>query len=271
MKCIICNSETSFYFNKKWELPFKKFLEEADFYKCPKCGFTFSKTVFDMDSTTWQTLNFNFHSYIEDLANPKQGNQPPYLEQALMLKLLIKNQIIDSKSIIDYGGGMGSMSKVLKKYFEVELPIYDPYIQSAESNGIIYLEKENIGKKKVVFNSALFEHITKRDDIEQINRNVADDGVLIIHTVICERIPKDPNWFYIVPPVHSALHTNKSMSILMKQFGYISSLYCPSSKCWVLFKKEPAELSKKIALINKELQKDYLYYKKRFVDYWKGF
>jgi hypothetical protein len=93
-------------------------------------------------------------------------------------------------------------------------------------------------------------------------------SVLIIHTVICGNIPMDSNWFYIDPPVHAAFHTNKSMSILMEQWGYKASVYCLSAKSWVLF-KEPKGVKEKVCNINKELQTQYLVYKDGFVDYWK--
>ena len=43
----------------------------------------------------------------------------------------------------------------------------------------------------------MFEHITKREHLEHINSLVKDDGVLIIHTLVRENIPKDPFWFYV--------------------------------------------------------------------------
>ena len=61
------------------------------------------------------------------------------------------------------------------------------------------------------------------------------------------------------------------MNILMEQWNYESSLYCPSSKCWVLFKKEPENIKLIIDNINLELQTTYLFYKKGFMDFWKGF
>lgn len=271
MNCIICNNETNFYFLKQWELPFKEFLKEAEYYRCTNCGFTFSKTLFEMDVNEWVELNTKFHHLIETPGRKRQGNQPPYLEQAAMLKLLIENQIIEKESMIDFGGGMGTLAKIIQRYFDFSLPVYDPYVHDKENNDVVYIKNEDLIKKKVVFNSALFEHITKREDIELIDSLVDDDGVLIVHTVVCENIPKDPNWFYIVPPVHSALHTNKSMNILMEQLGYISSIYCPTAKCWVLFRKEPNELLRKVESINRELQKDFFIYKNGFVDYWKGF
>ena len=94
---------------------------------------------------------------------------------------------------------------------------------------------------------------------------------MILHTVVCENIPHDQDWFYFQPPVHCAFHTNKSMDILMKQWGFNSSIYCIIGKIWILFKKEPENLVDKINSINKEFQKEIIFYKKGFVDYWKGF
>ena len=92
---------------------------------------------------------------------------------------------------------------------------------------------------------------------------------MIINTVICENIPQNENWFYMDPPVHCAFHTNKSMSILMLQWNYEASIYCPSAKSWVLIKKAKSNIKEKIESINKELQTEYFIYKKGFVDYWK--
>jgi 2-polyprenyl-3-methyl-5-hydroxy-6-metoxy-1,4-benzoquinol methylase len=180
----------------------------------------------------------------------------------------MKNEIIDSFDILDFAGGYGTSSKLLRNYFNINMDVYDPYVQT---NDINYIAVNAARKYHVVFNSAMFEHITKRDDLEKLNSIVAEDGCLILHTVICERIPNDPDWFYLEPPVHCSFHTNKSMEILMRQWGYTCSIYCPTSKCWILFKKESQTLYEKINAINIELQKNYLFYKKGFVDYWKGF
>ena len=61
------------------------------------------------------------------------------------------------------------------------------------------------------------------------------------------------------------------MNILMDQWGYISSIYSPAAKIWILFKKEPEELLKKITELNSIFQKEIFFYKEGFVDYWKGF
>lgn len=277
MKCLICKAEAEFFFSKRYnEEPFKSFMEEigeVQYYKCPNCGFTMSKTHYEMDTQQWEKLNLDYHTYSEKKKSKSQKrgelNPPPYLDQAVLLKTLSTNNIIDTESILDFAGGHGTLSKIVDKYFNISLPIYDPYMN--EENGRTYISKEDLKVYKSVINSALFEHITSREDLEEINQLVDQNGCMIIHSVIAENIPNDVNWFYIKIPVHCTFHTNRSMEILMEQWGYKCSLYCPISKCWILFKLKPENIKEKIEAINKEFQAEYLIYKDGFVDFWKGF
>jgi len=205
---------------------------EVVYDKCKNCGFVLSKTHQELDEDKWKKLNDQFHHYVENPVNEKKGNQPPYAEQAMMLILLHKNGLINIDSILDYAAGYGTLSEILNKYHGVNLPIFDPYVKASDS--IKYVEKSNLKTYKAVINSAMFEHVLQREDLDKANRVVDSDGCLIIHTVVCENVPKDPNWFYLRPPVYTAFHTNKSMQILMNQWEFQSSIYCPKSKCWVL-------------------------------------
>jgi hypothetical protein len=270
MDCIICNNKSNYFITKEFEGVYKGMIVFSEYYKCPNCGFTFSPTIFKLNTNDFIKLNLAFHKYIEDPLTTNISNQPPYIEQALMLNILEKNSLIDLESYLDYAGGYGTLKKIMEKYFNWHpLLIYDPYMQDLDNNE--YISKEKLRQYNTVFNSAIFEHITCRETLEEINSCVTDKGVLIIHTVVCENIPNDSNWFYI-NPVHSAFHTNKSMEILMKQWQYKWSIYCPSSKCWILFKSEYNNEGEIIDRINQEFQTKYFYYKtKGFVDYWKGF
>jgi hypothetical protein len=224
-----------------------------------------------MSSSKFEKLNKEVHELFENSVLPEAytGRQPPYIEQALMFNILIKNGFINETSMIDYAGGKGTLSTVLKKYFGVKLFVYEPYVRSDKD---IYVETENLKQQyELVFNSAFMEHIRFREDLEKMNRLVAEQGCFMFHTVVCENIPKDPNWFYIEAPVHCAFHTNKSMEILMKQWGYNYSIYSPIAKCWLLLKHEMKNMDEKINLINSEFQERYFYYKRGFIDYWKGF
>jgi hypothetical protein len=274
MKCIICKGDSDYYFTKDFnssELNTDRLfmLGKVEYFRCTDCGFVFSRTHAEMDESIWEKLNKDFHTYGEKPNNLKEHNPPPYLEQAIFLKILQENLII-SNNILDWGGGYGTLAKILMKYFNIHIKVYDKYMQAAEPNGVDYVLSGTLTEQSygTVFSSAVFEHVTKREYLEEINNCVSKDGCLIIHTVVCEQIPKDPKWFYL-GAVHCAFHTNKSMDLLMKQWGYKSSIYCPLAKSWVLFKKVDSSLEKLTREINKEVQTQYLYYKKGFMDYWK--
>lgn len=271
MKCIICNAPSFYFFSKTYtEQPFATFMRDigtVDYEKCGNCGFVFSTTHREIDKAKWEQLNRNFHEYVENPLNEKKGNQPPYAEQALMIQLLSQNEILDSSSIIDFGAGYGTLSALLVRYFGIKLPSFDPYLQLAGPGR--HVSQGDLGTYKTVINSAVFEHVLSRDDLDAVNDLVDAGGSLVVHTVIRENIPKDPDWFYLRPPVHTAFHTNSSMRILMAQWGYRSSIYCPQSKCWVLMKDPPAAVNATIDELNKELQSDWFFYKDGFVDYWK--
>ena len=273
MQCIICNSKSSYYFSKTYtEKPIDEFMKDIgpiQYYKCENCGFVLSKTHLEMGEEKWNELNLAFHHYMENPEFEKSVNQPPYAEQAMMLTILGKNGVIDTGDVLDYAAGYGTLSKILSKYNGIEINIFDQYVQ-ADGAGR-YVNEADLRKYKTVVNSAMFEHVLRREDLDRVNSMVDIDGCMIIHSVVCERVPDDPDWFYLNPPVHTAFHTNKSMGILMEQWGYKSSLYCPQAKCWVLLKEEDHQIEQSIDAINKELQTRWFYWKSGFVDYWKGF
>lgn len=273
MKCLICHSPSRFYFSKTYTKHFSELMAdigEVQYWKCENCGFVLSKTHAELSKKAWQKLNNDFHHHIENLSNSKIINQPPYAEQAMMLAMLSGNGVIGTATMLDYAGGYGTLGKLLKKYHGIDLPIHDPFVTASDSKN--YVQKENLTTYQTVVNSAMFEHVLTRADLDQVNQLVDDGGALVLHTVICENIPQDPDWFYLVPPVHTAFHTNKSMGILMQQWGYASSIYCPPSKCWVLLKNKNAEqIRHQCDSLNLELQSEWFHFKVGFVDYWKGF
>lgn len=275
MKCIICDSRTEYYFTKIYtEQPYAKFMVEigpVDYHKCIYCGFTFSKTHRVLEDNKWQQLNYQFHHYFEDTPiENRLANPPPYAEQAFMLSVLGKNAIIDTADMLDYAGGHGTLSKILYKYFHIKLTVFEPYVIPSDVSPNTYIPVSELKKYNTVINSAMFEHVRTREDLDKLNNLVKENGTLIIHTVVPEVIPKDPNWFYLTVPVHTAFHTNKSMELLMKQWGYISSIYSPKSKCWILLRTNDIErLKMKINEINRELQYHWFFVKIGFMDYWK--
>ena len=69
-----------------------------------------------MSEKEWNNLNDVFHSkshFRDD--NPYNRNQR-YFNQALMLHLMNKHGLIDDHHWLDWGCGVGQLSRLLKKY-----------------------------------------------------------------------------------------------------------------------------------------------------------
>jgi hypothetical protein len=226
--------------------------------RCPHCGFVVNQYVVEMEQREWERLNATFHRQLE--RGGSIINQPPYAEQAMMIKFLGANGVINTLNMIDYAAGFGTLSRIMHKYYWMELQAYD-----------LYLNSEVLPTcRDLVVNSAMFEHVRSRKDLDDVNACVSSDGALLIHTVVVENVPTDPNWFYFIPPVHCAFHTNKSMAILMEQWGYKSSIYSPKAKSWLLLKGEASQYARDVSQLNKELKTEWFILKDNFVDYWKG-
>lgn len=159
----------------------------VNYHRCKNCGFVISKTHSELNSTQW-ARNERFHHFHETTSE-KLINQPPYAEQALMLFLLSRCGILDLEKAIDFAAGYGTLSRLLQKYFQVNLPIYDLYVRNG--NDARYIVEPDWNSYKTVINSAMFEHVLNREDLDRVDRLVATDGCLVIHTVVCENIPED--------------------------------------------------------------------------------
>lgn len=274
--CLICGTATADDFSKVYAphpgSPFDGPLH-VHYCRCPACGFVLSRTHRAMDTETWARLNHSWHHFYETHLDCKVSNAPPYAEQALALQMLARHGLVDLDDSLDYAAGYGTLSGVLERYFDRRLRTFDRYVHdpAAQPHGV---DEASLGRYALVVNSAMFEHVRDRAALDEVDALVADHGVLMLHTVVCERVPRDPNWFYLAPVVHTAFHTNRSMTLLMQQWGYAASIYSPAAKCWWLFKQgAPAlsRLSDVVAQINTSLRVPFFHYRAGFVDYWKGF
>ena len=273
--CLICATLTAYDFSKVYPTyPGSPFVEPltVDYYRCPNCGFVLSGTHRRMSTETWSALNKSWHHHYENHLEDKVSNAPPYAEQALALQMLARNGVVDLDDALDYAAGYGTLSRFLARYFDRRLRIFDRYVHDPLATREV--DEGSLGRYGLVINSAMFEHVLDRAALDEVDGLVSDTGVLMLHTVICERIPRDPNWFYLAPVVHTAFHTNRSMTLLMAQWGYAASIYSPLAKSWWIFKNGSpvlGHLEATVERINTELRMKYFHYQAGFVDYWKGF
>lgn len=179
---------------------------------------------------------------------------------------MVKHGLLNVGRWLDWGSGIGAASLLLKNYFDLELLTYDKfYTPLVNSISIDELKPRTFD---LVVNTAVFEHVRNRDTLDEIESYVGDTGCFAVHTLIPETVPKDPEWMYLLP-VHCAFHTNKSMGILMNDWGYKCSVYNEKSKMWVLFRDKANVIRPKVDELNKSLGWDYLHFKEGFMDYWK--
>jgi hypothetical protein len=240
-------------------------LEDVDYVRCRSCGFTASETHFRMSLPEWQRLNLAFHddnNIRED--NPWNRNQR-YFNQSVMLHLLARNGIVPSGKLLDWGSGTGSLSRQLHEHFGLRLDNFDRYVEPV-LNPLRESELVERGYS-LVTNTAVFEHVRDRATLDNIESYVTASGCLGVHTLVRGEIPADPSWMYLLP-VHCAFHTNRSMEMLMRQWGYGCSVYNEHAKMWIMFKRPPQHVTDEVARLNELLGYEYLHFKVGFMDYW---
>jgi hypothetical protein len=267
-----------FYFSKnlikdyQLELDFVKIggLDNVRYVKCEHCGFVLSETHAKLSTEEYEYLNQYFHSrYQGSDGNP---DDPRWKEritsQSALIADMVELGLLDKNGHrLDYACGDGSLSEELHESFGIELLCYDKYMHSGN---IRYLTDDELKKNNfdLVITTSVFEHLLKREYFDEINSLVSKNGVMGLHTMVRETIPRDPTWFYLLP-VHCAFHTNKSMSILFNQWKYQCSIYNVEARIWFWFKSDPDKVESIIQNANKRTGKPLYIFKRGFVDYWK--
>lgn len=266
MQCLICKNQMYFFFKKKFD---SYGLNDVEYWQCQGCGFALSKTHRELTSKKWEQLNYSYHS-----AHQGKGtcsDDPKWIDrlhtQATVLSDLVQIGLIHNSSTwLDFACGDGKLSNILKERYNLDLLKYDHYMGKYQD----YLKDDALVKRSFgfVINTSVFEHFTKREDFNRVESLVSEYGVLGIHTMVCEDVPRNPLWFYLLP-VHSAFHTNKSMSILFRQWNYTASIYNTDAQLWLWFKTDPDRVESIINKANLRPDAPTYVFKRDFVDYWK--
>ena len=263
--CIVCESLIIPFFEEdfggQWSLG------KVEYWKCSHCGLTVAKTLCEMPQQEWETLNNSYHTSLFKLTSDSldsrwswraRGIQLLHI-QAQAIDLLFQQGLLPKRlSWIDYGCGDGLLADDL---VQRQLPVrkFDPYIQG--EGFLTEVELEQL--YSVVITTGVFEHVRTREGLDKIVQLVAEDGVLAFHTFVCEAIPKDPNWFYLLPG-HCILFTNDSMQKLFEQWGFVASLYHVPSRMWFWFRGNINTVRRFM-----ESRPEGFYMRNAFVDYWK--
>ena len=275
MRCFICkDAQMQPYFKKTYDSSKGPF----EFVICPKCGMVIDKTVYEMDASEWAEINdenMEFQGEMDSqnsLWNRRLGRIKP---QAKFLAELFYNKLFEAgiKSV-DYGCGDGLLSDMVGEiYSELTgnkekadlIGKYERFLDTKDEHYYLDSDMKN-GSFDLVVSAAVLEHMIGMDDVDRLFGLVSPTGTAIIHTLICEEVPRDPEWFYIWKPFHSTIWSNKAMSIIFKQYGFLGCAYHVQSKMWLFFKD--SEKYVKAKSIAGKVDGEWVF-SENFVDYWK--
>jgi 2-polyprenyl-3-methyl-5-hydroxy-6-metoxy-1,4-benzoquinol methylase len=230
----------------------------------------------------WEALNDKYHSSLFTITtktsqakndNPEEDVRKSMRMRGLnRLKLqadiiaLLAGRGLLSRSLpwIDFGCGDGTLANLLmERGFPTKK--FDKYVFRKDKG---YLTENDLDKYyDLVINTGVFEHIRKKETLDEILGLVADKGVLALHVLVCESVPENPTWFYLLP-VHCTFFTNKSMQILFEQWDFSASIYHAPSRMWFWFKKTSYAIEQFMKYSERSFPEEF-YYKKAFLDFWK--
>ena len=270
MKCIICDDfDMQHYFNKIY------YGRQYEFVKCPRCGMVIDKTIYEMDSEDWEKVN-NIHIRMynpTDKNNELKRHENRLIPQAGFISDLYLNGIISKDDrVVDYGCGDGLLTRMvdnlLPNYAKDRFSLIGKYEKYLQGEGNDYYEDSDMLSESfdVVISLAVLEHMIGFDDIDGFFCLVNNTGMAIIHTLICEEVPQDPEWFYIWEPFHCTLWTNKAMEQVFNRYGFVGCSYHTEAKIWIFYKDlDKYEYSKS----KRDMLRGSSVYKRGFIDYWK--
>ena len=257
MNCFVCNGEMHPFLQKNFGL---ENLSACGYVRCENCGLVVAKTLYEMPSTQWQKLNHECHAaYQNSDANAVDPNWLPRLHaQAELLSALKDFGVIDLPAV-DYGAGDGKLSAFAGDWVQK----FDEFMSRPDAN---YLHALTPKTFNFVITCSVFEHLLGRRDVEKIFGLLTDKGTAAIHTLVCEEIPRDSSWFYLLP-VHATFWTNAAMKKIFAQFNFVGCAYHVEARLWLLFRDEEKYFRLKTCA---DKISGTLVTANNFVDYWKA-
>lgn len=231
MNCLVCGRNLRKYFIKDFSGEYS--LNEVHYEKCEQCGLVVARELLEMPLRQWEKLNHDFHSSF--LGKPEFDLDPNWNKridnQVTDLIELDVIKIIDAGFSLDYACGDGRLIERLNnRSLRLCCAGFDKYTEFKDNYELLNHRFD------LIINTSFFEHVRSRDWLDEVDKLVSDSGVLALHTLVCGEVPRDPNWFYLVP-VHSVVYTNQAMQILFDQWEYKQCLYNIDSRMWFWFRK----------------------------------
>lgn len=272
MKCFVCGEEMTGYFQKKM----RPDMPEWNYVRCGRCGLVLCQTVYEMSDREWEKINDGCG---EKFGHDEDPDDPRWVErlrgQAELFANLAAHGIWEPETrFVDYGCGDGKLADYVQNELSVrgggtfvshKLLKYEKYLHPEGPSDYLPDEAVTPGSFDMVVTCSVFEHLLGRPDVDEIVGLLKENGTLCMHTLVCEEVPQDPDWFYLLGG-HCTLWTNNSMSLLFEQYGFTGCAYHVQARMWLFFRDRQRfeQLKSKCTLIPGEW-----IFSDQFVDYWK--
>lgn len=261
MNCFVCGGKMRPFMEKNFGM---ENLDSCEYVRCENCGLVVAKTLYDMPRDVWQKLNRECHAAYQN--TDALDVDPNWLArlraQAEVLVQLVKCGVLEENSrAVDYGAGDGKLSAYLAEKISAPLLMkFDEFMARPNEN---YLSPTEITPASFdfVITCSVFEHLLGAADVEKIFSLLKPDGTAALHTLICEGVPRDPNWFYLLP-VHATFWTNAAMKKIFRRYNFKACAYHVQARLWLFFR----DVEKFSRLKNSSGE---FVFAEDFVDYWK--
>ncbi len=187
--------------------------------RCDSCGFCFAPEIMAWPLERFEREIYNGQYPLVD---------PDYLDvrpraNAAGLQSLFRGSA-PPITHLDFGGGSGLMSKVLREA-GWQSSTYDPFAdRGADVNAL--------GRFNLVTAFEVFEHVPDVNDLmKQLKALLAPQGVVIFSTLTSDEdiVPGKPlTWWYASPRNgHISLFSKKSLATLARNHGFMFASFAP--------------------------------------------
>lgn len=231
MTCPICNKPTKFFgtvdLNRDClglsSLSGENFTE---YHICTQCKFTFAPTMY-----LWTDKEFSTRIYNEEYikVDPEFKDDRP---NRVSKDLISAFPTCASIRHLDYGGGSGTLSRILKLNNWTST-YYDPFFMEC-----IYHTNKQGYKYNLITAIEVFEHTKDPQKLmKDISSMLSSSGLLILTTLLSDR-NLSINWNYIAPRNgHISIFSQQSLRLLAKQYNL--NFISLSENIHVMWKKVP--------------------------------
>lgn len=274
MKCFLCNANMNPYFIKN------DIKRSRHFVKCEKCGLVIDLTAYELDPLIRAEENVEFHVSYQgtdvNIVDPEWINRLE-IQSIIFAQLFYEGIFPVDLNIVDYGCGDGKLSDYFidqyrkfsggrnEKGLLPNIKKYDKFMNLDGNKDYLSSEEMKRNAFDAVVTCSVFEHLLGGNDVEEIMGLLNENGIFCLHTLVCEEVPKDPNWYYLLP-VHYTFWTNKAMEILYEKNGFKGCAYNVEGRMWLMYRNK--EMFLKLKTNYKNINGTWIF-SDHFVDYWK--